>query len=153
MFCFVFKHNSSDKTTVCKEEVKSQEMCLQTSGLKQHLSHRSEGPLLQQLSQEKLVQKNVKKCRCNVCKSFYRGLNGADELSNCIKKYQCDVCNKIFNKLTLLTEHKAIHGDKKYQCDVCDKAYTTHYGLSEHKLLHNGIMKYECCLLYTSRCV
>ena len=111
------------------------------------------------LARHTLTHMGFWKHTCDICnKSFIVAKDLSDHklLHDGIKNYKWDICKKIFRTARVLSQHKARHKkalSREYRCDVCYKTFTREIHLEDHKLIHTAIKQYQCCLLYTSRCV
>ncbi|XP_046332053.2 uncharacterized protein LOC124115187 isoform X3 [Haliotis rufescens] len=56
----------------------------------------------------------------------------------------CDVCGKDFQKISLLKNHKLIHGDTRFRCDTCGKESKTKPCHMAHVKTHSGLKPF-CC--------
>ncbi|XP_071115795.1 uncharacterized protein [Haliotis cracherodii] len=56
----------------------------------------------------------------------------------------CDICGKDFQKMSLLKNHKLIHGDTRFRCDTCGKESKTKPCHMAHVKTHSGLKPF-CC--------
>ncbi len=62
-----------------------------------------------------------------------------------ITSFECDICDKIFNRKTIVNQHRLVHlADWKYICDRCSRQFKTIAHIIQHQSVQFDSRNYRC---------